>query len=874
MSPDHNLFAVFEPIVHAFADLSASQLAFPPPQSPRLPPLDSAAASDTSAAAVAQTLADVICTRDPSRASFLRVSPASDFKSSTSHNVYSKPTPSILATELAVVHGLGCWADSILPLQARLSVAHLLADSIVQCVFHHLLAPHIRSNTAQQQSPALAPRSFFGMLTSDHFNRNELHVRTPDLTGADIHVWPRRLDARRHVLLAALTARYGDSHAAPSAAMIAGAPLVLYVRQPLSTGERVTPRLASATRSTQLASTASSSTMQEWRELVTGTALFEVVNVSSPDTIRSTVSVALKHAVSSKGLSPTLVVVDADPDTTLCGGAQVLRAICDGYGARLHVEGSALALLAAGPVTNELPHNVAAFVTSSHSMILDIAAWFGMNNAAVVSFFNEQKQSIPASDMATHDESSEEDVSVARPDNLELSRVMALWFILRRINLSRCGVVMNAACIHTTSIIDCLCSIPHLIEYKTVGCGASVLLSYASVNAEAECRTAVNRAMLSHVRKQGRAEPFHFVTATSENREWLLYSPLLAFRNGFDGNPVCTDDVTAACSDLITAARRCEIATSGKAAFVACIRQCTDLEIVNLSRNEADYAPLHFGAVRVVPLGIAAGNGHWLRDADMVEQVEKYTCALAAHMTVSSDAKFEGVLHDGHSENQVPVVLVGPVVRAAVSNADGNLGRDKMSAVPPLASTFQQERSIAIADMLDISEDGARDIAREAADAVIAAVEIAMSSSQGAIGTSSDELSDNVADADVAQNDDGHMPGETEPLEHEPQHREDGKRIEGMAITTENADRLSAIPTKASSDGDGRDVSSAPHIHSTSDSNVHAGSVEDLPLKSSSIWTLLFGQNSNHVGDSGVRDVFDSDSEASIGPLEDDYFRP
>jgi hypothetical protein len=743
------------PVARALADLADASRAAQPgpcavshPPSPRAPVPHSAAAAPDH---VAHLLAAVLAGH-PSAAS-IPVDPLAP--------PAPRVSPRTLHNELALVHAFGVFAESALPAKLRLSIATPLVHAIAHAVHAFAINQHVGAampavksvngggsdNIEFTRPPLAAPlRSIlFGTLRSTPSTtfENNAHAQRDQKqdansaygqnSGATCHVWPTRSDARRHILRSALSARYGSAAAAPTAAVIAGPPLILFVRENPSVLPCLLP--ASAAPSS-MSSSPSLAALREWRDLSAGTCVFQIVDVDEVSSLRAEVASAMKIAVKTRGLSPTLVVVNADPETVAClsTGAATLRALCDAYGTRLHVEGPALAILASRPeVLASLQFHVNAVVPAAHSVLLDVASWFGVTNAAVVTFVSNPTDVIDVGADNTKAVMNEGDEG-AVGDDLSLARVMALWWLCMRVDLNSVQAAISAAAEQSVYIVDEVSRAAHLLDHRSIGCGARVLLSFSSGEADAAGCASANRAILRMLLCESGERPstarlFDLTIVRHEDRDWISFSPLsIGFAGGL---PVRCADTCALVRDLIAAARRCEVVNAGASAFVAAVKQCAELEVVSM--HDFVMAPLYFGAVRVVPLALASRNGLWRSDDDMVEQVDKLTCALAASLTESnpSDLPFEGVLHDDEDSScAVPFICVGPLVTLAAD-----------------ASSLDSGESWSVADFRgvgassNIAIDAARSLAGTAAEYVaggatnvISGLQMIASASRGSIG--------------------------------------------------------------------------------------------------------------------------------------------
>lgn len=418
-------------------------------------------------------------------------------------------------------------------------------------------------------------------------------------------------------------------------------------------------------------------------------------------------------------------------------------------------------------------------------------------------------------------------------------------------------------------LAESLYSLPHLLEVKTVGCGGHVLVSYSAVHADAESRTAVNRAMFAYVMRMHGQLRHVLVLGSHENREWLVFSPLRVLSSGVDSAPITAATIAQVCRNLIYAARRCEVVVNAKAAFISQMRQCQDLEVENLSlRVDAKSStPLFFAALRVTPFGEVHQNGHWVKDEEMRTSVEKYTCALASLLEENPSKGFEAIIQDPTSEkNEVPMICVGPLLPDLSSGNERN--HDESKSYGQTLSSDLSGRNAALAEEWDLSDVAAQDIALSAAETITAVLSAALSAE--------DEVSE-VRDDQVVTNGDGRISeanldkatefGPTKPDSGDPAELHDG-----------------ANP--AANDSAGNPTEDRPYDPVERESAVNGSGVKELGKTGSEtmvqydsrtekigadhkkkvgIWGLLFGDS---------LDEDDSSSSESAKGLEDDYFRP
>lgn len=645
--------------------------------------------------------------------------------------------------------------------------------------------------------------------------------------------------ARRAALNAALRVRYGGLNAAPMAAMIAGAPFVLYVRESFQMGGRV--EIGGEFRRDM------DEGLKKWEDVCAGLAVVEEVEVEEVHLVRAIVGGKLKEAVKSRGLAPVLVVVPLMHDGELAMGGDVLRAVCDGYGARLHVEGEGIGMLLGGG-----EGGVRAVVGVAHSILVDVGSWFGKFGVAVMLGVTGESEG-----------------------GAWLGGVTALWFLLERVHLRRCRKLVEATCEVGRVLVEGLYSVPHLLEVAMVGCARHVLLSYAGVDADAKVRTSINRAMFAYLDKTHSQFRHLVMLGRHKNREWLVFSPMRVLNVAVDTAPLSDGMVKAICRDLIYAARRCEVVVKGRAAFVSRMRQCQDVEVESLiARREAgSCAPLFFAAVRVTPFGEVSRNGHWIKDEEMTAKVEKYTCALASLLNQLKDENFEALIQDSEYEkNEVSMIYVGPVFVEASPSLEGEKLMDEIGEINDPSAL--SKANAALAEKWDLNESTAQELALKAAERVTAVLSVGLN-------TKDEDVRQEGKDLKMNENDAEKVPGiETEQEANGVEIRDvysKQSRVPSAAHDSVLQTSKNILAEIEVSDAEGKNTTNTDETtEAKAPIMENRIPIEDQPRKKGEanerkkkggIWSLLFGEDP----------IEDEESAGSIDSprgLEDDYFRP
>jgi hypothetical protein len=787
----------------------------------------------------------------------------------------------VLNEELILLRGQALGAESLLPPPALFSIVSPLADFVAKAVYFFAIAHHLEDGSQ------LSTQETHASLET-YLGASRISASSSSSAGTNrksCHVWPLKADARRHVLRHALAAKYGSVEAAPTAVKFAGAPLVLYVRELSQSKIRIWPEELAFLSGEVFARYNTS--LSEWKDIASGFCAFEVSDVKDAGGLRSQVSLRLKSAVKHRNLAPVLVVVNADLDATICGGLEVLRAVCDSYGACLHLEGAALGLLAAQPtILSSLQYNLSSCISQCHSMLFDIGAIFGLRNLAVVNYFGglsrarsatggEEFGTITSQAFASsHLEFSEGVGESFGGGEHALSRILALWWLFQRTDLSTARVVINAAAAQSSYLADNLCNVPHFIELRSIGCGANVLMSYSDPAGDPAYQTDVNRAVLKWMERHETMRHQGLCLAGYDDEVLILFSPVLALQLGCPVSALSCRDSDQVLYHIAAAARRCQISGAGASAFVASVRQCEHLELADMTAY--DVAPLYFGAVRVVPLGLTAGYGNWRKEPDLIHQVEKLTSALVPGLTLSAAWPFECVLFDNAKNDCAPFVCVGPT-EDVVTKSFSVMGNEKqghhlLDDVTTLGSIRRE-----LSDVKCYVEY-ARTVGREAGSAISQATRTLVRGLPQPSESLNYEIAGPASDNTCSQDHGAPVDpvgGRRGRSDTDMDHVVDVKSDPGTVVTLNDTPfhhRSSTEVTMEISQSSGRTVSTG--LLPPASSLPLEGYVKETRENSRQdvapgIWGMLFGGSGQHADDS------DSEHPRSAGGAEQmDLFRP
>lgn len=564
--------------------------------------------------------------------------------------------------EQAYLAGAGAWIDALVGQEKKRSIRKRLARTCLQILYEYVLTPNF-SPTPPAETKDLRQQAYI----ADNFDLG-LSSGTGS-GGPSCHFWHSREEARRHVLRNALSLRYGSADLAPAAIAISGAPLVLFVCE--SSPDPLAFDAAERKGSPEPLPS------EEWDSVCTGSCVFRVLRVDGVNTLRSSLSSALKDAVQGERLAPALVVLDADPSMTLCSGSEIARAVCDSYGAALHLEGPALALLLAGPgARSSMAFGGIGFSSLTHSLLLDIGSWFGIRDCGVFSILTDASIG-DTTDPTPPQKAEGTRLGRVRADQVPSASVLPMWWLLHRVDLRLAHSFLSGIVESSTRMVDNVCAYPHLLHYRAFGCSGNVLLTCASHSLGEVQQSRANRAVLRYLERDERTSSFSLALATVDNRDWVLFAPLSALRTRFSDVPISREITDFVSMLLVRAMRRCEIVCLGSTSFSVTVKQSTQLELVETKGHPM--GPMFFGAVRVVPPDMTFSPGR-LQDPDAREQVEKYTCVLAAALNATAGSPVEAVLsdecHDCQRDEEATYVWIGPRVEATERTSQPGRGGD------------------------------------------------------------------------------------------------------------------------------------------------------------------------------------------------------
>ncbi|KAA8496194.1 hypothetical protein FVE85_2349 [Porphyridium purpureum] len=281
---------------------------------------------------------------------------------------------------------LASWTQARLSRRACVEAYRLLTDAVVKATAELIHAKHVAAH-GRAPAAAAAPRSAANRMVRTNPAPQQQAVKR-------LKVWPNALEARRAVLHAALAAKYGSIEQVPSAVMMAGAPVVLFVRDACCGtsqghfGDSVVSAekcllefvdyepaqfLAGVQSEREVAS--ADLLLWQWQSVCLGAALVKVVDVAKAEQVRLLIGTIVKNEVLEAGFAPVLIVLHAPAHSQLLQPAALdaLAALGTALRVRLHIESDCVPLLAHG----EVPRNVQQVCDTAHSLILEPSKWFG-----------------------------------------------------------------------------------------------------------------------------------------------------------------------------------------------------------------------------------------------------------------------------------------------------------------------------------------------------------------------------------------------------------------------------------------------------------------------------------------------------------------
>uniref|UniRef100_A0A6T6BJG6 Uncharacterized protein n=1 Tax=Compsopogon caeruleus TaxID=31354 RepID=A0A6T6BJG6_9RHOD len=500
-----------------------------------------------------------------------------------------------LFQEMQMIYMAGTWACTTLPIAARVQVFQRVTGAVADAVASIVDGdPEERVMARQRRTREIAMRAAIRRrrYTEPGAEDSLLAELEPDMD--QVLCWGSAMQGRQAVVREALKARFGSALNAPAASMIAGAPVVLFLREKrIFNPLRSFVGLVGDNRMDQKDLEDDTHAFHLWQAACIGTSMVRLVEIPSSDQAGTVVSAIIKGDVLGAGLSPVLVVLRASMDSSLVTAITILRQVCDVYNSRLHVEGSALVLLC----QPDPPSFARRCRHSAHSLLLEPSNWFRLPSPAAVTYMR-------GGSILSEDEREDEIVNFLAPATDSLPSVFALWSFLKRVGLMRIRILVEGATKLATQLLEALSGISN-IEALAIGTGGNVVISHSMSRVERVMRKYKARERISQVNAaflfelEEVASPLRLSLHDWEGQLWILFSPVRLLEEGSLSIPDMRD-VQEFTKRLNEVSKLYEVAQGGVASFFTLASQNENISLVSESENILS-SVFSFGCIRLIP---------------------------------------------------------------------------------------------------------------------------------------------------------------------------------------------------------------------------------------------------------------------------------
>jgi hypothetical protein len=333
----------------------------------------------------------------------------------------------------------------------------------------------------------------------------------------EVCVWTNVCDARLAVIRESLAARFGYLERAPIFAAMAGPPSVLVLRVSSVTVQSV-EELDDLLSDAETEDSAGRKLITDWQRACMGIAVLNVVDVNSGWEVPSVAEACLSSEVSEFNMSPILVVLSTSHDSGLSANIEGLRNACDKFNSRLHIEGPAL-VIAMQP--SSVP-NMKAGLALAHSVMLEVAEWFGFSTCGVVTYHHADfvlscietgSSSGTEQDDASDSGTSEIEVKLratagarnliygsGAASSFNLGPTLALWYFLSRMGLSRIRSLVELTSQLSDNLYSAVSRTQNLNAFRS-GADSNVKLTYVMSRADKLLRKYKARQQVSNINR-------------------------------------------------------------------------------------------------------------------------------------------------------------------------------------------------------------------------------------------------------------------------------------------------------------------------------------------------------------------------------------
>lgn len=517
-----------------------------------------------------------------------------------------------LGSEVHAAHGLGIWRamntsqDQYLATQGLLTSA--IRDSVVALLAEMPGGLMTETAPSSTSSPNLNP----GIL-----------------------VWPDAYLARQSVVRHALASRYGSCKKTPISATMAGAPLVILVEEhdDMSRLNAESGELESQSRS-----------FQEWQAATLGMAILTTVLVDSHEQAGVALDAHLSRETARANLSPVLVVLRIESNSTMSAGILDLRSVCDFHNAHIHLEGPGLCAVSQA---KESPQR-AQTLEAVQSFSLDPAAWFGIQSCAIATLHQNgvdlrNEHDIPGLDCLS---------------GPSLGPIAGLWMFLTRMGLLQIRSLVSDAIQLSDDFVDAISSVPNL-ETVRCGFGSTLKISYVMSRSDRLLRKYKAKEQVSKINKsvfcdaKEQCSALRMTLCHQNGRDWIVFSPPKLLASGTLWTPG-VEQVHQVVDKMILATSKYEMSVVGSPAFAHKFGGLVDFQMV----DESEAGLMHmfcYGAFRIVPEELSRNWREYPEDVDIV-------CQLTANMASTLANKLGEIRlslsskHRSRSNTRIPAV--------------------------------------------------------------------------------------------------------------------------------------------------------------------------------------------------------------------------
>lgn len=566
-----------------------------------------------------------------------------------------------VGSDVEAAYGLGVWSSMRLaPAGQEVSSARLyksLSSSLL-----YLLDGEEREcsaaaigGSASVQSEEICPNNS----TGNQMGEEPSMVESVKGSSPRINIWNSVQDARQGIVRQAIAARFGYIRTAPVAAMMGGAPLIVFVRERMASSELVilsrtktmNDESSSGVEVNHLVGNAPGEGVGDtnsegkgggifnhrddparaWQIAALGMAVLTTVDADTPEHMTVAVDSHLTKEVERANMAPILVVLYAQHDSTLTAACGDLRAVCDSHNVRLHVEGPSISTV----VHPEPPLRTIQLKESAHTLLVDPAAWLGITCCATATYHSAGSILADVPNPARTTSPSKRtrdgmlDGSISMSSSTSLGPTTSLWVFLARVGLFQIRSLVEEACQLSGVFIQVIAAIPNL-EAELCGFGSTIKISYVMSRADRLMRkyrareqvSRVNAALFSEVSESARA--LLMTLSFQDNQACIMYSPSRLLSSGSFWIPG-KSYVHQFIDRLSAATTKYEMSGIGSSVFIKKVSNITDFEIVGEEEAGPGVA-FCYGAFRITPEEI---RHTWREHESELEVVQNLTGQLA-----------------------------------------------------------------------------------------------------------------------------------------------------------------------------------------------------------------------------------------------------